>query len=216
MIDSYKHQGLRKQLVETIRQKGITDPNVLEAMGKVPRHYFFESSFLKYAYEDNAFPIGVGQTISQPYTVAFQTQLLKVSRGQKVLEVGTGSGYQACILAEIGAKVFSIERQKSLYDKAIKFLPTLGYRIKLFYGDGYKGLPAYAPFDKIIVTAGAPYVPDALIEQLKTGGILVIPVGGDEVQEMITITRIAESEFRRNQHGRFRFVPLLEDKAKGD
>jgi protein-L-isoaspartate(D-aspartate) O-methyltransferase len=216
MIDSYKHQGLRKQLVETIRQKGITDPNVLEAIGKVPRHYFFESSFLKYAYEDNAFPIGVGQTISQPYTVAFQTQLLKVSRGQKVLEVGTGSGYQACILAEIGAKVFSIERQKSLYDKAIKFLPTLGYRIKLFYGDGYKGLPAYAPFDKIIVTAGAPYVPDALIEQLKPGGILVIPVGGDDVQEMTTITRISESEFRRNEHGRFRFVPLLEDKAKGE
>jgi protein-L-isoaspartate(D-aspartate) O-methyltransferase len=216
MIDSYKHQGLRKQLVETIRQKGITDPNVLEAIGKVPRHYFFESSFLKYAYEDNAFPIGVGQTISQPYTVAFQTQLLRVSRGQKVLEVGTGSGYQACILAEIGAKVFSIERQKSLYDKAIKFLPTLGYRIKLFYGDGYKGLPAYAPFDKIIVTAGAPYVPDALIEQLKPGGILVIPVGGDHVQEMTTITRISESEFRRNEHGRFRFVPLLEDKAKGE
>jgi len=216
MIDSYKHQGLRKQLVETIRQKGITDPNVLEAIGKVPRHYFFESSFLKYAYEDNAFPIGVGQTISQPYTVAFQTQLLKVSRGQKVLEVGTGSGYQACILAEIGAKVFSIERQKSLYDKAIKFLPTLGYRIKLFYGDGYKGLPAYAPFDKIIVTAGAPYVPDALIEQLKPGGILVIPVGGDDVQEMTTITRISESEFRRNEHGRFRFVPLLEDKANGE
>lgn len=216
MIDSYKHQGLRKQLVETIHQKGITDTNVLEAIGKVPRHYFFESSFLKYAYEDNAFPIGAGQTISQPYTVAFQTQLLKISRGQKVLEIGTGSGYQACILAEIGAKVFSIERQKSLYDKAVKFLPTLGYRMKLFYGDGYKGLPAYAPFDKIIVTAGAPYIPDALIEQLKPGGILVIPVGGDEVQEMTTITRISASEFQKLGHGKFRFVPLLEDKAKGD
>ena len=214
MIDSYKHQGLRKNLVEIIRRKGITDNNVLDAIGKVPRHFFFDSSFLKYAYEDNAFPIGSGQTISQPYTVAFQSQLLMLGKGQKVLEVGTGSGYQACILAEIGAKVFSIERQKSLYDKAVQFLPTLGYRIKLFYGDGYKGLPAYAPFDKIIVTAGAPYIPDALTEQLKPGGILVIPVGGDDVQEMTTITRISEKEFQKHEHGKFRFVPLLEDKAR--
>jgi protein-L-isoaspartate(D-aspartate) O-methyltransferase len=214
MIDSYKHQGLRKQLVEIIREKGITDSNVLEAIGKVPRHFFFDSSFLKYAYEDKAFPIGSGQTISQPYTVAFQSQLLKLSKGQKVLEVGTGSGYQACILAEIGVKVFSIERQKSLYDKAVQFLPSMGYRIKLFYGDGYKGLPAYAPFDKIIVTAGAPYIPDALIDQLKPGGILVIPVGGDDVQEMTTITRISEKEFKKREHGKFRFVPLLEDKAR--
>jgi protein-L-isoaspartate(D-aspartate) O-methyltransferase len=216
MIDSYKHQGLRKKLVEIIREKGITDSKVLEAIGKVPRHYFFDSSFLKYAYDDNAFPIGSGQTISQPYTVAFQTQLLKLSKGQKVLEIGTGSGYQACILAEIGAKVFSIERQKSLFDKAVQFLPPLGYRIKLFYGDGYKGLPSYAPFDKILVTAGAPYVPDALIEQLKPGGILVIPVGGNDVQEMTTITRISETEFKKDEHGKFRFVPLLEDKAKED
>ena len=214
MIDSYKHQGLRKNLVEIIRRKGITDNNVLDAIGKVPRHFFFDSSFLKYAYEDNAFPIGSGQTISQPYTVAFQSQLLMLGKGQKVLEVGTGSGYQACILAEIGAKVFSIERQKSLYDKAVKFLPSLGYRIKLFYGDGYKGLPAYAPFDKIIVTAGAPYIPDALIDQLKPGGILVIPVGADDVQEMTTITRISEKEFQKREHGKFRFVPLLEDKAR--
>ncbi|MCX6248688.1 MAG: protein-L-isoaspartate(D-aspartate) O-methyltransferase [Bacteroidetes bacterium] len=214
MIDSYKHQGLRKQLVETIHEKGITDGNVLAAIGKVPRHFFFDSSFLKYAYEDKAFPIGAGQTISQPYTVAFQSELLHLSKGQKVLEVGTGSGYQACILAEIGVKVFSIERQKSLYDKAVQFLPTLGYRVKLFYGDGYKGLPAYAPFDKIIVTAGAPYIPDALIDQLKPGGILVIPVGSDDVQEMTTITRISEKEFRKREHGKFRFVPLLEDKAR--
>ncbi|MGA2824313.1 MAG: protein-L-isoaspartate(D-aspartate) O-methyltransferase [Bacteroidales bacterium] len=214
MIDTYKHQGLRKHLVEIIRGKGITDYNVLAAIGKVPRHFFFDSSFLKYAYEDNAFPIGSGQTISQPYTVAFQTQLLMIVKGQKVLEVGTGSGYQACILAEMGAKVFSIERQKSLYDKAVQFLPTLGYRIKLFYGDGYKGLPAYAPFDKIIVTAGAPYIPDALIEQLKPGGILVIPVGGDDVQDMTTITKISEKEFQKREHGKFRFVPLLEDKAR--
>jgi protein-L-isoaspartate(D-aspartate) O-methyltransferase len=215
MNDSYKHQGLRKQLVETIFEKGITDPNVLTAIGKVPRHFFFDSSFLKYAYEDKAFPIGSGQTISQPYTVAFQTELLKITKGQKVLEVGTGSGYQACILAELGAKVFSIERQKNLYDKAVQFLPSLGYRIKLFYGDGYKGLPAYAPFDKIIVTAGAPYIPDALMDQLKIGGILVIPVGADDVQEMITLTRITEHEFAKKEHGKFRFVPLLEDKARG-
>ena len=214
MIDSYKHQGLRKQLVEIIREKGIIDCNVLAAIGKVPRHFFFDSSFLKYAYEDKAFPIGAGQTISQPYTVAFQSQLLMLTRGQKVLEVGTGSGYQACILAEIGAKVFSIERQKSLYDKAVQFLPSLGYRIKLFFGDGYRGLPAYAPFDKIIVTAGAPFIPDALMDQLKPGGILVIPVGGDDVQEMTTITRTSEKEFQKREHGKFRFVPLLENKAR--
>ena len=214
MIDSYKHQGLRKQLVDIIREKGITDCNVLAAIGKVPRHFFFDSSFLKYAYEDKAFPIGAGQTISQPYTVAFQSQLLMLTRGQKVLEVGTGSGYQACILAEIGAKVFSIERQKSLYDKAVQFLPSLGYRIKLFFGDGYKGLPAYAPFDKIIVTAGAPFIPDALMDQLKPGGILVIPVGSEDVQEMTTITRISEKDFQKREHGKFRFVPLLEDKAR--
>lgn len=214
MTDSYKHQGLRKQLVEMIRDKGIADGNVLAAIGKVPRHYFFDSSFLKYAYEDKAFPIGAGQTISQPYTVAFQTELLRLNKGDKVLEVGTGSGYQACILAEIGVKVFSIERQKSLYDKAVIFLPELGYRIKLFYGDGYKGLPAYAPFDKIIVTAGAPFIPDALMDQLKPGGILVIPVGSGDVQEMTTITRVSETEFKKREHGKFRFVPLLEDKAR--
>ena len=212
MIDSYKHQGLRQQLVEIIRDKGIRDSNVLAAIGKVPRHFFFDSSFLKYAYEDKPFPIGAGQTISQPYTVAFQTELLNLTKGQKVLEVGTGSGYQACILAEIGVKVFSIERQKSLYDKAVQFLPSLGYRIKLFYGDGYKGLPAYAPFDKIIVTAGAPFIPDPLLDQLKPGGILVIPVGAGDVQEMTTVTRISLKEFKKREHGKFRFVPLLEDK----
>jgi protein-L-isoaspartate(D-aspartate) O-methyltransferase len=213
MIDSYKHQGLRKQLIETIRNKGISDANVLAAMGKVPRHFFFDSSFLKFAYEDKAFPIGAGQTISQPYTVAFQSQLLMISKGMKVLEIGTGSGYQACILAEMGAKVFSIERQKSLYDKALVFLPSLGYRIRLFYGDGYKGLPAFAPFDRVIVTAGAPYIPDPLIEQLKIGGILVIPVGDDYVQDMITVTRTTEKDFVKRMNGKFRFVPLLGDKA---
>jgi len=216
MEDSYKHQGLRKHLVEIIREKGIADPNVLNAIGKVPRHFFFDSSFLSYAYEDKAFPIGAGQTISQPYTVAFQTELLRIARGQKVLEVGTGSGYQACILAEMGAKVFSIERQKSLFDKATAFLPSMGYRIKLFYGDGYKGLPAYAPFDKIIVTAGAPFIPEPLTGQLKTGGILVIPVGKGDVQIMTTVTKTGEKIFETKEHGSFRFVPLLGDKARDD
>lgn len=215
MNDTYKHQGLRKQLVEEIRKKGITDPLVLKAIETVPRHLFFDSSFLKFAYEDKAFPIAAGQTISQPYTVAFQTELLKPVKGKKILEVGTGSGYQACILAETGTKVFSIERQKVLFDKASKFLPTLGYRIKLFYGDGYKGLPAYAPFDGVIVTAGAPYIPDPLVQQLKVGGILVIPVGATDIQIMTTVTRVSETEFVKKEHGTFRFVPLLEDKAQG-
>jgi protein-L-isoaspartate(D-aspartate) O-methyltransferase len=214
MLDSYKHKGLRKHLVETIRSKGIRDVNVLNAIESVPRHYFFDSSFLNFAYDDKAFPISAGQTISQPYTVAFQTELLEIRKGDKVLEVGTGSGYQACILAEMGARVYSIERQRSLFDKAVKFIPTLGYTIKLFYGDGYKGLPAFAPFDKIIVTAGAPFIPDALVEQLKPAGILVIPVGAGDIQIMTTVTKISEIEFIRREHGTFRFVPLLEDKAK--
>jgi len=213
MIDSYKHQGLRKLLVENIRAKGIHDNNVLKAMEAVPRHFFFDSSFLKYAYEDKPFPIGAGQTISQPYTVAFQTELLHIIKGDKVLEIGTGSGYQACILAEMGAKVFTIERQRSLFNHAVKFLPALGYTIKVFYGDGYKGLPAFAPFDKILVTAGAPYIPEPLIEQIKIGGILVIPVGASDVQIMTTITKTGEKESVKREHGLFRFVPLLEDKA---
>jgi len=212
--DSYRHQGLRKQLIQSIQQKGITDRAVLTAMEKVPRHFFFDSSFLEYAYEDKPFSIGAGQTISQPYTVAFQSELLQVKKGEKVLEIGTGSGYQACILAEMGAKVFSIERQKSLFDRTIKTLPALGYgTIKLFYGDGYKGLPAFSPFDKMIVTAAAPYIPDALIEQLKVGGILVIPVG-EEVQVMITVEKTSLTTFEKKEHGLFRFVPMLENKAK--
>ncbi len=213
MIDTYKHKGMRQKLVQIIREKGIHDINVLNAIEKVPRHFFFDSSFLKFAYEDNAFPIGAGQTISQPYTVAFQTELLQVTKGTKVLEIGTGSGYQACVLAEIGAKVFSIERQKMLFDKTLKFLPTLGYNIKLFYGDGYKGIPAYAPFDRILVTAGAPVIPEALLEQLKPGGILVVPVGGGNVQIMTTVVKTSGHEYIKKEHGTFRFVPLLEDKA---
>ncbi len=213
-VDSYKHQGLRKLLVQNIRQKGISDQQVLAALETVPRHFFFDSSFLEYAYEDKPFPIGAGQTISQPFTVAFQSELLQIRKNDKVLEIGTGSGYQACILAEMGAKVFTIERQKTLFDRTSKFLPVVGYpTIKAFFGDGYKGLLAYAPFDKMIVTAAAPYVPDALLEQLKPGGILVIPVGANDVQIMTTFTKNPDSTFTKKEYGAFRFVPMLEDKA---
>jgi protein-L-isoaspartate(D-aspartate) O-methyltransferase len=213
MIDSFKHKGLRKLLIESIRAKGIKDENVLNAMEKVPRHLFFDSSFLKFAYEDSPFPIGAGQTISQPYTVACQTELLQVSPGERILEIGTGSGYQACILAEMGAKVFTIERQRALFNKAVKSLPALGYNIKIFYGDGYNGLHAYAPFDKVLVTAGAPYIPQPLTDQLKVNGILVIPVGASDIQIMTTVRRISESKFEKREHGTFRFVPLLGNKA---
>ncbi len=214
-VDSYRHQGLRKILVRNIGQKGITDPRVLAAIEKVPRHFFFDSSFVEYAYEDKPFPIGAGQTISQPYTVAFQTDLLQIKKNDKVLEIGTGSGYQACILVEMGAKVFTIERQKTLFDKTSKFLPSIGYQvIKTFFGDGYKGLPSYAPFDKMIVTAAAPFIPDALLEQLKPGGILVIPVGANDVQVMTTLIKGEDSTFVKKEHGAFRFVPMLEHKAK--
>lgn len=214
--DNYRHKGLRKKLVEVIKRKGIKDEGVLKAINKIPRHQFLDSSFLNFAYQDQAFPIGSGQTISQPYTVAFQTELLEIKKGDKVLEVGTGSGYQACVLAEMGAKVFTIERQKKLFDKTKKFLDQLGYRnIKTFYGDGYKGLPTFGPFDKAIVTAGAPFVPNDLLMQLKNGGILVIPVDiDDDVQEMVSIRRISESEFERKEHGKFRFVPMLNNKAQ--
>ncbi|MBU0487406.1 MAG: protein-L-isoaspartate(D-aspartate) O-methyltransferase [Bacteroidetes bacterium] len=209
--DTYRHQGMRRKLVETVRMKGISDENVLQAIGKVPRHFFMESSFLEHAYEDNAFPIAAGQTISQPYTVAFMTQLLEIKRGEKVLEIGTGSGYQACILQELGAKVFSIERQKELYDKTKRFLSQIGYVPKLFFGDGYKGLPSFAPFTKIIVTAGAPFIPEALKLQLVVGGKLVIPVGED-IQIMTTVTRLSADEFEIREWGNFRFVPLLQNR----
>ena len=214
LIDSYRHQGLRKLLVKNIRLKGITDENVLAAMEKVPRHFFFDSSFLEYAYEDKPFPIGAGQTISQPYTVAFQSSLLQVEKGEKILEIGTGSGYQACILAEMGARVFTIERQKTLFDKTTKLLQTLRYTtIKTFYGDGYKGLKAFAPFDKMIVTAAAPFIPDDLLDQLKVSGILVIPVGESDLQTMTTLVKTSDTTFSKTEHGAFRFVPLLTDKA---
>jgi protein-L-isoaspartate(D-aspartate) O-methyltransferase len=212
MLDTYRHKGLRKQLVAEIRRKGIRDENVLAALDVVPRHLFLDSSFLKFAYEDKAFPIGSGQTISQPYTVAFQTELLQIKKRDKVLEVGTGSGYQACVLVQLGAIVYSIERQKNLFEKTRAFLPSIGFAPKLFYGDGYKGLPSFAPFDKVIVTAGAPFVPQPLLDQLKPGGILVIPVG-DDIQTMTTYTRLVDGSFEKKEHGSFRFVPLLEDKG---
>jgi len=208
--DTYRHKGLRRQLVELLKTKGIKNETVLKAIEVVPRHLFFDNAFIERAYEDIAFPIGAGQTISRPHTVAFQSELLELKKGEKVLEVGTGSGYQTSVLIEMGAKVFSIERQKELFDKAKLFLPSLNYNTaKLFYGDGYKGLPVYAPYDKIIVTAGAPMIPDDLLSQLKIGGIMVIPCG-DKVQIMTRIIKIKEKQFEKTEYGEFKFVPLLE------
>jgi protein-L-isoaspartate(D-aspartate) O-methyltransferase len=207
--DSLRHQGMRKKLVEGLKIKGIRDEKVLAAIGKVPRHLFMESSFLGFAYKDQAFPIGAGQTISQPYTVAVQTQLLQVEKNDKILEVGTGSGYQAAILLEMGARVFTIERQKELFLKAQAFLPGIGYYPACFFGDGYEGLPAFAPFDKILVTAGASSIPEALKEQLRIGGRLVIPVGRENRQEMLVVIRTSKEEFKTEKHGGFVFVPLL-------
>jgi protein-L-isoaspartate(D-aspartate) O-methyltransferase len=213
--DLPKYKGKRKNLAAELRGKGIDDENVLRAIEKVPRHFFFDKAFDEHAYMDKAFPIDAGQTISQPYTVAFQTQLLELKKGEKVLEIGTGSGYQTCILLEMGAKVFTVERQKVLYDKARKVLPEMGYNPRFFYGDGYKGLPAYAPFDKVLVTAGAPFVPEPLLQQLNPGGVLVIPVGEGNVQKMYRIIKVSDTEFRKEEHGDFQFVPLLKDRQEG-
>lgn len=213
--DSFRHKGLRKQLVEAIQKKGITDQQVLQAIETVPRHFFFDSSFLEYAYEDKPFPIGAGQTISQPFTVAFQSMLLEITKGCRVLEIGTGSGYQACILAEMGAKVFTIERHKVLFTKTSQLLSLLGYHsVKTFFGDGYKGLPAFAPFDRVIITAAAPAIPEELIKQLRPGGIMVIPVGADDVQTMTVLVKNADGSYHASEHGAFRFVPMLKDKEK--
>ena len=212
MRDTEKHQGLRNQLVKVLEKKGITDKNVLEAIRKIPRHLFLDSGFEQYAYQDKAFPIGAGQTISQPYTVAFQSQLLEVKKENKILEIGTGSGYQTAVLCTMGAKVYSVERQNELFKITSLLLPKLGIRPKLLtFGDGYKGLPNYAPFDGIIVTAGAPIIPKPLMAQLKIGGRLVIPLGEKE-QIMTLLIRKNETQFEKHEFGEFRFVPLLEDK----
>ncbi len=211
--DNYRHKGLRKQLVDLLRTKGINDETVLSAINEVPRHIFLDSSFVELAYQDKAFPIGSGQTISQPHTVAFQSQLLQVEEGMKVLEIGTGSGYQACVLAAMGAKVFTIERQRNLYFKTKEILDQLSFRVKTFLGDGFDGLPTYAPFDRIIITAGAPSIPENLIEQLKTSGIMVIPLDDaeNEGQTMMRITKMEDGTLKKEAFGGFKFVPMLKE-----
>lgn len=216
--DEYLFQGKRKRLVEQLKEKGISDKAVLNAILKIPRHLFFDAStarpaLLDHAYSDKALKIGAGQTISHPFTVAFQTEKLNIVKGEKILEIGTGCGYQTAVLLELGAKVFSIERQKELYDKTKVFLPLIGYKgAKLVYGDGYKGLPQFAPFDKIIVTAAAPYIPDELLTQLKIGGVLIIPLGENEEQIMNVITKKSYTEYEKESFGKFKFVPMLQHK----
>lgn len=212
MEDSHRHKGLRRRLVAELREKGISDVQVLGAIMNIPRHYFLDNAFLHFAYEDKAFPIGAGQTISQPFTVAFQTQLLNVKPGQKILEIGTGSGYQTAVLHELRAKVFSIERQRELFEKTSPLLKKMRCNAKLFFGDGYKGLPAFAPFDSILVTCGAPYVPSELIEQLKPKGKMVIPVGEGESQVMHLFEKDEHGEIFKSEHGVFKFVPMLKNR----
>lgn len=210
--DSFRHKGLRKKLIDSIRTKGIINEEVLEAMGRVPRHLFMDSSFINFSYTDKAFPISAGQTISQPYTVAFQTELLDVKKHHKVLEIGTGSGYQTAVLLELGARVYTIERQRQLFLEAQKNLGPLNYKPVYFFGDGYEGLPAYRPFDRILVTAAAVEIPQQLLSQLALGGILVIPEGDRYGQKMIRVVRKSEDDYERSEHGYFSFVPLLRGK----
>ena len=211
--DTYRHKGLRNRLTEIVKSKGITDEAALAAINKIPRHFFLDSAFDDVAYEDRAFPIGEGQTISQPYTVAYQTQLLEVKRFEKVLEIGTGSAYQACVLAEVGAMVYTIERQKKLFDSNKNFAYLKKYpSIKFFYGDGYEGLPTYAPFDKIIITAAAPGIPKKLVQQLKPGGMMVIPVGAGDLQRMMRITKLPNDASKEEVFDQFSFVPMIEGK----
>ena len=218
--DEYLYQGKRKRLVEQLKEKGITSQAVLNSILKIPRHLFFDQSterpaLLDHAYSDKALKIGAGQTISHPFTVAFQTEKLNIVRGEKVLEIGTGCGYQTAVLLEMGAKVYSIERQKELFDKTKVFLPLLGYKgAKLVYGDGYKGMPQFAPFDKIIFTAAAPYIPEELLAQLVIGGILVIPLGEGEEQVMNVIVKKSATEYNKQAFGKFKFVPMLQNKSQ--
>ena len=209
-VDHYRHRGLRNKLLEEVRKKGISDERVLEALGRVPRHFFLDSAFDNIAYDDKAFPIGEGQTISQPYTVAYQTQLLSLKPYDKVLEIGTGSGYQAAVLAALGANVFTIERQKKLFDANKEFVYLRSFpNIKFFYGDGFEGLPTFAPFDKVLVTAAAPAIPDKLLQQLKTGGMMVIPVDEGNLQRMLRITKLENGSFKEERFELFSFVPML-------
>jgi len=210
--DGFKEKGLRQKLVAQIKQKGIKDKRVINAIGKIPRHLFMDSAFINFAYVDKAFPIGSNQTISQPYTVAFQTELLEIKRGEKILEIGTGSGYQTAVLIELGAKVFTIERQRELFLKTQKFLPKLGYNPHFFFGDGYLGKPTYGPFDKILITAGAPEIPQKLVNQLKTGGIMVIP-WGEKTQIMTKITKQKDDDLLIEKYDEFAFVPMLKGTA---
>ena len=210
--DSFRHKGLRKKLIDSVRSKGIINEDVLAAMGRVPRHLFMDSSFVNFSYTDKAFPIAAGQTISQPYTVAFQTELLEVKKHLKVLEIGTGSGYQTAVLLELGARVYTIERQRQLFLDAQKTLGPLNYKPAFFYGDGYEGLPAYQPYDRILITAAAPEIPQILLDQLAVGGILVVPEGDRFGQKMIRVVREGKDHYERSEHGHFSFVPLLRGK----
>jgi len=211
--DTYRHKGLRKKLTEIVREKGITDERVLNAINNIPRHFFLDSAFDETAYADRAFPIGEGQTISQPYTVAYQSQLLEVKPFEKILEIGTGSAYQAIVLAQMGAQVYTIERQKKLFELNKKFDYLRRFpNIKFFYGDGFEGLPTYAPFDKILITAAAPEIPQKLVEQLKRGGMMVLPLGIGEVQRMMRITKIQIGTLKEEVFDQFSFVPMLEGK----
>lgn len=210
--DSFRHKGLRKKLIDSIRSKGVKNEDVLEAMGRVPRHLFMDSSFVNFSYTDKAFPIAAGQTISQPYTVAFQTELLEVKKHLKVLEIGTGSGYQTAVLLELGSRVYTIERQRQLFLDAQKTLGPLNYKPIFFYGDGYEGLPSYQPFDRILITAAATEIPQVLLDQLAIGGILVVPEGDKFGQKMVRVVRESEDHFQRSEHGHFSFVPLLRGK----
>lgn len=216
MKDTFLHKGLRNKLVEHLSEKGINNTDVLDAINNVPRHLFMDNAFVNFAYQDKAFPIGSGQTISQPYTVAFQTQLLEVNPYQKILEIGTGSGYQAAVLNELNTNVYTIERQKDLFKKTKEFLPSINYKCNFFYGDGYKGLEKFAPFDRIIITCGAPQIPQSLIDQLKIGGRMVAPIGDGDIQIMHLIEKISETENKITTHGEFSFVPMLNDKQNGN
>ena len=216
MKDTFRHKGLRQILVDKIRKKGITDESALRMINEIPRHLFLDNAFVQFAYQDKPFPIGSGQTISQPYTVAFQTQLLELNPYEKVLEVGTGSVYQAAVLIGMEANVYTIERQKELFQKTKEFLPELGYNCNFYYGDGYKGLEQFAPFDKIIVTCGASTIPEDLIKQLKVGGRMVAPIGKGDVQVMNLIEKISETETKTTTHGEFSFVPMINNKNNGN